>query len=49
MADHVKVVVYVRAPEARKLRAHGVRDVPTWVRSLVKDSILGMGEPKESK
>ena len=49
MADHVKVVVYVSAVNARKLRGQGITDVPTWVRQLVKDSIAGMREPPLSE
>lgn len=47
MADHVKVVVYVPAPAARKLKSQGITDVPTWVRNLVRDSIR-MREKEEA-
>lgn len=39
VADHVKVLVYVPAAQARELRERGVKDIPTWVRQLVKDTI----------
>jgi hypothetical protein len=45
MANYVKVVVYIRAPEAEKLRGNGVTDIPSWTRELVKNTIQGMAEP----
>lgn len=48
MADYMTVTVYLRAEQTRKLREHGIEDVPRWIRSLVKDSIMGMVDPPES-
>lgn len=39
MADHTKVLVYIPAPDARRLRAQGITDIPTWVRQRVKDAV----------
>jgi tRNA threonylcarbamoyladenosine modification (KEOPS) complex Pcc1 subunit len=35
MADHTRVVVYVKAEDARSLRAEG-KEPSEWVRTLVK-------------
>lgn len=42
------VTVYLRAEQTRKLREHGIEDVPRWTRQLVKDSIMGMIDPPGS-
>jgi hypothetical protein len=39
MKDHMKVVVYVRAPDTRMLRGQGVDDVPLWVRMVVNEAL----------
>jgi hypothetical protein len=36
MADHTKVLVYLRADDVRMLRANGTPDPSAWVRELVK-------------
>jgi hypothetical protein len=48
MADHVKVVVYVRADDARRLKDRGIRDIPTWVRDRVKEAVLAQPIEKEA-
>lgn len=45
MADHVKVQVYLRAEEARKLKGNGITDIPTWVRNLTRDKIQELPTP----
>jgi hypothetical protein len=48
MSKYVKVVVYVPAPDAEKLRGNGITDIPTWTRDVVKERIQGMPEPPAS-
>lgn len=45
MAKFVKVVVYVPAPDAEKLRGNGITDIPTWTRDLVKEKIAAIPDP----
>lgn len=45
MAKYVKVVVYVAAPDAEKLRGSGVTDIPTWTRDAVKEKIHALPDP----
>lgn len=39
MADHTKVVVYLRAKDVRMLREAGIEDAPMWTRATVKDAL----------
>ena len=43
MADHQKVVVYVKAEQARAIKAAG-REVPEFVRAAVAEAVLELKE-----
>jgi hypothetical protein len=39
MADHTKVVVYIRAKDVRMLRERNISDPAMWARATIKDAL----------
>jgi hypothetical protein len=49
MADHTKVVVYLRAKDVRMLREAGIEDSAMWTRATVKDALAAQREALKIK
>lgn len=49
MADHTKVVVYLRAKDVRMLREAGIEDSAMWTRATVKDALASQREALKIK
>jgi hypothetical protein len=44
MADHTKVVVYIRAKDVRMLKERNIADPAMWTRATVKDALAAERE-----